>query len=233
MSRGKGKGGSKECFQSVLDPRHVEMMMLDPQPTVFVIDDDASMRRALSYLLQSAGYNVETYSSAEKFLGREHYDGVGCIILDVRMPGLSGMDLQEKLMRADYRMPIIFLTGHGELSMGVQAMKKGAIDFLTKPCDDEQLLGAVHKAIEKDMQARGSYNEKQEIRRRIELLTPRENEILRYVIAGLLNKQIAAKLGIAEPTVKIHRGRIMEKLCAESVADLVRLAGKAGIKPLV
>jgi two-component system, LuxR family, response regulator FixJ len=202
----------------------------DLDPTIFVIDDDASMRTALSYLLQSTGHKVETYSSAEEFLGREHYDGVGCIILDVRMPGLSGMDLQEKLMRFDYRMPIIFLTGHGELSMGVQAMKKGAIDFLTKPCDDEQLLGAVQSAIEKDMQTRGSYKEKQEICRRMELLTPRENEILHYVIAGMLNKQIAAQLGIAEPTVKIHRGRIMEKLCADSVADLVRLAGKAGIE---
>ena len=200
-------------------------------PTIFVIDDDASMRRALACLLESAGYKVETHSSAEEFLRREHYDGVGCIILDVRMPGLSGMDLQEKLIRYDYRMPIIFLTGHGELSMGVQAMKKGAIDFLTKPCDDEQLLGAVQGAIEKDMQARGSYKEKQEIRRRIELLTPRENEILRYVIGGMLNKQIAAKLGIAEPTVKIHRGRIMVKLCAESVADLIHLAGKAGVEP--
>jgi len=207
-------------------PRHSTL-----DPIVFVIDDDASMRRALSYLLQSAGYKVETHSSAEEFLRREHYDGVGCIILDVRMPGLSGMDLQEKLMGSDYTMPIIFLTGHGELSMGVEAMKKGAIDFLTKPCDDEQLLGAVHSAIEKDKQARGSYKEKQEIRGRIELLTPRENEILRYVISGMLNKQIALKLGIAEQTVKIHRGRIMEKLCAESVADLVRLAGKAGIEP--
>jgi FixJ family two-component response regulator len=207
-------------------PRHSTL-----DPIVFVIDDDASMRRALSYLLQSAGYKVETHSSAEEFLRREHYDGVGCIILDVRMPGLSGMDLQEKLMGSNYTMPIIFLTGHGELSMGVEAMKKGAIDFLTKPCDDEQLLGAVHSAIEKDKQARGSYKEKQEVRGRIELLTPRENEILRYVISGMLNKQIALKLGIAEQTVKIHRGRIMEKLCAESVADLVRLTGKAGIEP--
>jgi len=161
-------------------PRHSTL-----DPIVFVIDDDASMRRALSYLLQSAGYKVETHSSAEEFLRREHYDGVGCIILDVRMPGLSGMDLQEKLMGSDYTMPIIFLTGHGELSMGVEAIKKGAVDFLTKPCDDEQLLGAVHSAIEKDKQARGSYKEKQEIRGRIELLTPRENEILRYVISGM------------------------------------------------
>jgi FixJ family two-component response regulator len=206
--------------------------MTEPNPTIFIIDDDASMRRALSYLLQSAGYKVEMYSSGEKFLRREHFDGIGCIILDVRMPGLTGMELQEKLMRSDYMMPIIFLTGHGELSMGVQAMKKGATDFLPKPFDDEQLLGAVYRAIEKDIQARGSYKEKQEIRRRIERLTPRENEILRYVITGMLNKQIAAKLGIAEPTVKIHRGRIMEKLCTESVADLVRLAGKAGITSL-
>lgn len=205
--------------------------MNGPDPTIFIIDDDASIRRALSYLLQAAGYKVEPYSSAETFLRRENYDGVGCIILDVQMPSLSGMDLQEKLMRSDYGMPIIFLTGHGGLSMGVQAMKRGAIDFLTKPCDEEQLLEAVHRAVEKDMQARGSYKEKQEISRRIELLTPREKEILRYVIAGMLNKQIAAKLGIAEPTVKIHRGRIMEKLCADSVADLVRLAGKAGIEP--
>jgi two-component system response regulator FixJ len=206
-------------------------MMIELQPTVFVVDDDASMRRALSYLLGSAGYRVETYSSAENFLTREHYDGVGCIILDVRMPGLSGMELQEKLIRSAYSMPIIFLTGHGEITMGVEAMKKGAIDFLTKPCDDEQLLGAVHSALEKARQARAHFEEAQEIRGRIERLTPRENEILRYVINGMLNKQIAAKLGIAEATVKIHRGRIMEKLCAESVADLVRLAGKADINP--
>jgi len=205
--------------------------MTESNATVFIVDDDASMRRALSLLLQSAGYRVETYASAEDFLRREHYSGVGCIILDVRMPGLSGMELQEKLVRFEHAMPIIFLTGHGELSMGVRAMKKGAAEFLTKPCEDEQLLGAVQGAIRRDIQARENYQEKQEIRRRIDLLTPREKEILRYVITGLLNKQIAAKLGIAEPTVKIHRGRIMEKLKANSVADLVRLAGKAGIEP--
>ena len=205
--------------------------MTKPQPTVFVIDDDASIRKALSYLIKSAGYRTETFSSAEKFLTREHYEGIGCIILDVRMPGLSGMELQEKLIRSAYSMPIIFLTGHGEIAMGVEAMKKGAIDFLTKPCDDEQLLGAVHSALEKAQQARAYFEEAQEIRGRMERLTPRENEILRYVITGMLNKQIAAKFGIAEATVKIHRGRIMEKLRAESVADLVRLAGKADIKP--
>jgi FixJ family two-component response regulator len=205
--------------------------MTEPQPTVFVIDDDASMRRALSYLLEAAGYKVETYSSAETFLTRENYDGVGCIILDVRMPGLSGMELQEKLIRSAYSMPIIFLTGHGEVAMGVQAMKKGAVDFLTKPCDDEQLLAAIRTAIEKDLQARTRFEEAKEIRSRIELLTPREKEILPFIITGMLNKQIAATLGIAEITVKIHRGRIMEKLSTESVADLVRLAEKAGIAP--
>jgi two-component system, LuxR family, response regulator FixJ len=205
--------------------------MTEPQPTVFVIDDDASMRRALSYLLEAAGYKVETYSSAETFLTRENYGGVGCIILDVRMPGLSGMELQEKLIRSAYRMPIIFLTGHGEVTMGVQAMKKGAVDFLTKPCDDEQLLAAIHRAIEIGIQTRGHFEEAKEILSRIGLLTPREKEILRYVIAGMLNKQIALKLGIAEITVKIHRGRIMEKLSAESVADLVRMAAKIGMEP--
>lgn len=205
--------------------------MTEPQPAVFVIDDDVSVRRGLSYLLVAAGCKVETYSSAEAFLTREKYNGVGCIILDVRMPGLSGMELQEKLIRSVYSMPIIFLTGHGDIPMGVQAMRKGAVDFLTKPCDDEQLLGAIQRAIEKAREARARFEEVEEIRRRIELLTPRENEVLRYVITGMLNKQIAANLAIAEATVKIHRGRIMEKLCAESIADLVRLAQKAGIEP--
>jgi FixJ family two-component response regulator len=207
-------------------------MIAELEPTVFVVDDDAPLRRALSYLLESAGYRVETYSSAEKFLAREHFDGVGCIILDVQMSGLSGMDLQEKLFRSDYVLPIIFLTGHGELDMGVQAMKKGAVDFLTKPCDDEQLLGAVHSALENARQARTGFEEVRKIRRRFGTLTPREIIILRYVITGKLNKQIAAELAIAEPTVKIHRHRVMEKLQVESVADLVRLAEKIGVEPI-
>jgi FixJ family two-component response regulator len=206
-------------------------MKSETQPTVFVVDDDDSMRRALSYLLLSAGFKVETYASAEEFMTREQYDDVGCIILDVSMPGLSGLDLQENLIRSAYSIPIIFLTGHGEITMGVQAMKKGAVDFLTKPCDDEQLLGAVLSAIERAREAQSRLEEANENCIRIELLTPRENEILRYVITGMLNKQIAGKLGIAEVTVKIHRGRIMKKLGARSVADLIRLAEKAGIKP--
>ena len=200
---------------------------------MFVVDDDASIRRALFYLLESAGYRAEVYASAEEFLARERFDGVGCIILDVRMPGLSGMELQEKLLRSDYSgMPVVFLTGHGELGIGIRAMKKGAVDFLTKPCDDEQLLTVVSDALAKARQARAEFDEAQTIRGRIRQLTPREEEILRHVIAGRLNKQIAADLVIAEDTVKKHRGRLMEKLCVGSVADLVRLAEKAGIKPI-
>jgi FixJ family two-component response regulator len=141
------------------------------------------------------------------------------------------MDLQEKLNKADYPMPIVFITGHGDIPMTVEAMKKGAVDFLTKPFDDEELLQALRAAIEKDRKARAEHTEVHEIRRLIELLTPRENEILRYVVTGMLNKQIALELGIAEKTVKVHRGRVMEKLGVDSVAELVRLAEKAGIKP--
>jgi len=201
------------------------------KPTVFVIDDDASIRKSLSRLLRSAGYTSETFSSSEEFLRREHFDGVGCILLDVKMPGLSGMDLQEELNKADYHMPIVFVTGHGDIPMTVEAMKKGAVDFLTKPFDDEELLQALRAAIEKDRNARAEHTEVHEMHRLIELLTPRENEILRYVVTGMLNKQIAVELGIAEKTVKVHRGRVMEKLGVDSVAELVRLAEKAGINP--
>jgi FixJ family two-component response regulator len=181
--------------------------------------------------LRSAGYTAETFSSAEAFLRREHFDGAGCILLDVKMPGLSGMDLQEELNKADYHMPIVFITGHGDVPTSVEAMKKGAVDFLTKPFDDEELLQALRAAIEKDRDGRAEYTAVHEVRRLIELLTPREHEILRYVVTGMLNKQIALELGIAEKTVKVHRGRVMEKLGVDSVAELVRLAEKAGIKP--
>jgi FixJ family two-component response regulator len=201
------------------------------KPTVFIIDDDASVRKSLSRLLRSASYTTETFASAEEFLAREHFNGIGCLLLDVQMPGLSGMDLQEELNKADYHMPIIFITGHGDIPMSVEAMKKGAVDFLTKPFDDKELLQAVEKAIEKDTFTRAEYEETLDIRKRVELLTSRELEILRYVITGMLNKQIALKLDIAEKTVKVHRGRIMEKLRVDSVADLVRLAEKAGIEP--
>ena len=205
--------------------------MLKPDLTVFVIDDDASVRKSLSRVLRAAGYSSETFSSAEEFLGREHFNGIGCLLLDVQMPGLNGMELQKELNKADYHMPIIFVTGHGDIPTGVEAIKEGAVDFLTKPVDYKQLLQAIERAIEKDRQRRAEYNEALDSRRRIELLTSRENEILRYIITGMLNKQIAYELKIAETTVKIHRSRIMEKLCADSVAELVRLADKAGIKP--
>jgi FixJ family two-component response regulator len=206
--------------------------MVDEKPVIFVIDDDPSVCTALARLLTFEGYSVETYSTAEAFLERQHFDGVACIVLDVRMPGLSGMDLQENLIGSDYNnIPIIFLTGHGELDTGIKAMKKGAVDFLTKPWDNDQLLGTVHRAVEKVRKARAGLEEIQEIRQRIALLTPREREILRYVITGMLNKQIGRELEIAESTIKKHRGHIMEKLAAQSVADLIYLADKAGIKP--
>jgi FixJ family two-component response regulator len=211
-----------------LDTRHSTLDAI-----VFVIDDDASVRKGLSRLLRSVGYTTETFASAEEFLGRDHFNGIGCLLLDVQMPGLSGIDLQKELNRADYPMPIIFITGHGDIPMSVEAMKKGAVDFLTKPFDDKELLQAVEKAIEKDTCTRAEYDETLDIRKRIELLTSRELEVLRYVITGMLNKQIALKLGIAEKTVKVHRGRIMEKLHVDSVADLVRLAEKAAVTPLV
>jgi FixJ family two-component response regulator len=200
-------------------------------PTVFVIDDDASVRKSLSRLLRSLGFEVETFASAELFLERDPYDGVGCIILDIRMPGLDGIGLQDQLSKADYSMPIIFITGHGDIPMSVRAMKKGAVDFLPKPFDDGELLQAVRRAIEKDIQAKAEREEVNRIQNQMQQLTPREIEILRYVISGRLNKQIGFKLGIAEKTVKIHRGHIIEKLHVSSVADLIRLAEKAGIKP--
>jgi len=206
--------------------------MAEESSVVFVIDDDPSIRRSLSRLLRSVGYAAEAFSSAEEFLGRGTFNGTGCIILDVQMPGLSGMDLRVELNKAQYSMPIVFITGHGDIPMSVEAMKKGAVHFLTKPFDDDDLLRAVGEAIERDRKAKAEQSAVQDIRRRLSLLTPREYEILRYVITGMLNKQIAFTLNIAEKTVKIHRGRIMEKLCVGSVAELVRLAEKARIDPL-
>lgn len=199
--------------------------------TVFVIDDDGSVRKGLSRLLRSLGFDVETFPSAEAFLKREPFEGVGCIILDIRMPGLDGMALQDQLSKAGSSLPIIFVSGHGDIATSVRAMKRGAIDFLPKPFDDEELIEAVKSAVAKDVQVISERTEIDHALQHVQRLTPREHEILRYIIAGMLNKQIGFKLGIAEKTVKIHRGRIMEKLQVASVADLVRLAEKAGIKP--
>jgi FixJ family two-component response regulator len=197
------------------------------EPTVFIVDDDASVRRSMERLVRSMGFRPETFASAEEFLARERYIGVGCIILDIQMPGLSGVDLQDRLNNADYSMPIIFVTGHGDIPLGVTAMKKGAVDFLPKPVDDQDLLQAVTMAIERDRIARFEWTETREARELLKLLTPREHEVLEYVVSGMMNKQIAFKLNIAEKTVKEHRGHMMKKLHAQSVADLVRLAEKA------
>lgn len=207
--------------------------MSNQNPTVFVVDDDLSLRKALSRLLKSEGYDVETFSSAQEFLHADpRCKGPACLLLDVKMPGLNGLDLQQELHKREYAIPIVFITGHGDIPMGVKAMKKGAIEFLTKPFDDEVLLGAVEEALKKDMANRSAMNERQSILQRVKLLTPREYEILTYVITGMLNKQIAYDLDISEKTVKVHRGRVMEKLGIDSVAELVRLTEKAGIEPV-
>jgi FixJ family two-component response regulator len=203
----------------------------DLHPRVFVIDDDASVRKSLTRLLHSYGFEVESFASAEYFLQREPFEEIGCIILDIRMPGMSGMVLQEKLSHINNVLPIIFITGHGDIPTSVQAMKKGAIDFLTKPFDDKGLLQAIQSAIEKNIKAKADQEEVHRAVKLIHQLTTREREILSYIIAGLLNKQIGFKLGIAEKTIKVHRSHIMEKLQVSSVADLVRLSEKAGIKP--
>jgi FixJ family two-component response regulator len=199
--------------------------------TIFIIDDDVSVLKSLTRLLRSFEFYVEAYESSEKFLERENYSGTGCIILDVRMPGLSGMELQDELIKVGCNLPIVFITGHGDVPMSVKAMKKGAVDFLTKPFDDEDLLNALNKAIENDRKAKAEIAEKNVILKRIEMLTPREYELLPYIISGMLNKQIAFNLGIAVQTVKIHRGKIMEKLGVRSLAELITQAAKAGIKP--
>lgn len=204
--------------------------MMEQQPTVFLVDDDVSVRKSLSRLFRLAGVRVEAFASASDFLAREHFDGNGCLVLDIRMPGLSGTDLFMKLRRKDYSMPVVFLTGHGDIDAGVRAMKNGAFDFLTKPVDNEKLLAAVRAALAKDATEREKYVDVIHIQKRLKALTDREYEVLTYVITGMLNKQVAAALEISEVTVKKHRGRVTEKLGVYSVAELVLLAQKAGIR---
>ena len=201
------------------------------EPTVFIIDDDPSARRGLSRLVRATGMNVESFASAKEFLESEIYDGPGCIILDVRMPEMTGPELQTELGKAEYSMPIIFLSAHADVETTAEAMKKGAVDFLTKPVDRDDLLGAIHTSLAKDAENRAQAEDLSTIQEQIDTLTPREHEVMTYVIAGMLNKQIAVRLGISEETVKIHRGRVMQKLEIESVVELVRLCEKAGIEP--
>jgi len=203
--------------------------MADKDVVVYVIDDDASVRRSLSLLLRSAEYRVETFLSAEEFLIKALPDSIGCIILDVKMRGMSGLDLQEHLGRNERLLPIIFITGHGDIPMGVKAVKQGAIDFLTKPFNDIQLLSLIDSAIQKCRQEKAVLDKVHDFRRRLKTLTPREYDVFLQVVSGALNKQIAGRLNIKEHTVKVHRGRVMQKLGVASLADLVRLAEKAKV----
>ncbi|PYK67456.1 MAG: DNA-binding response regulator [Verrucomicrobia bacterium] len=198
---------------------------------VCVVDDDQSVRRGLGRLLKSAGYAAETFSSAEDYLAREIFEGSICLVLDVRMPGLKGPVLQEALEKRGACEQIVFLTGHGDVPTAARAMKRGAVDFLTKPFDDEELILAVKRALERAEEQLRSRTERREARRRIEKLTPREFEVLHFVVKGLLNKQIAAEMHTAEKTIKVHRGRVMQKLGVTSVADLVRISQRAGVSP--
>lgn len=201
------------------------------EPIVFVIDDDASMRRALTNLFQSVGLKVEVFGSAPEMLHGRLPDVASCLVLDIRLPGLSGLDFQTELAKANVHIPIIFMTGHGDIPMTVRAMKGGAVDFLTKPFREQEMLDAVVAAIERDRKRRESDKVAVDLRTLYETLTPREREVLPLVTSGLMNKQVAAQLGLAEITVKLHRGHIMRKMEARSLADLVRMAEILGNKP--
>ncbi|MGW8185789.1 MAG: response regulator transcription factor, partial [Desulfobacterales bacterium] len=201
-------------------------------PTVFVVDDDAAVRKSLVRLLTSADYRVESFGSADEFLVRWQEDPVpGCVLLDIMMPGLDGLQLQQVLQTSTHTLPVIFITGHGDVPSSVKAMKAGAIDFFTKPFNDEDLLRAIHEAIQRDHQARSLFEARAAAARRFEKLTSREREVMALVVSGLLNKQIAFELGASVKTIKIHRGRVMAKMKVQSVADLVRAAEMIGIRP--
>ncbi len=200
-------------------------------PKVFIVDDDSSARRGMTRLIRAAGMEAESFSSAVDLLASRLCEGPGCIVLDVRMPQMTGPELQEELRQAGCGMPIIFVSGHGDVSITAQAMKKGAVDFLTKPVDRDDLLAAIRASLARDAESRTKRAEVGSIQSRLETLTPREHDVLTHVIAGTLNKQIAAELGISEDTVKSHRGRVMQKLEVVSVAELVRLCEKAGVAP--
>jgi FixJ family two-component response regulator len=200
--------------------------MKEPDPIVFVIDDDRMIREGLQSLINSVGLRVAAFASAQDFLAAQRPDAPACLVLDVRMPGLSGLDLQQKLTQGAIMVPIIFLTGHGDIPMSVRAMKEGAHEFLTKPVRGQDLLDAIQKAIASDRELRRERQEWNQIRARFDALTPREKEVLDLVVAGLLNKQIADRLGMSELTVKTHRAHLMEKTQAESLAHLVRMSEK-------
>lgn len=201
----------------------------EPETVVAIVDDDPSVREGLQSLIRSAGWRTETFASAQDFLASPRVEAPSCLILDLQLPGLSGLDLQKRMAESELEIPIVFLTGHGNIPASVQAMKAGAVEFLTKPVDAQELLQAIEEAVERDRRNRQQQAEMRDLRERYESLTAREQEVMLQVVSGLLNKQIAAELNIAEYTVKIHRGHAMRKMEAQSLADLVRMAESLGI----
>lgn len=202
----------------------------DAQRIVYVIDDDSSMRESLRSLFRSVGLRVETFGAAPEFLGKKLPDAAMCLVVDVRLPGLSGLDFQAELTKANIDVPVIFITGHGDIAMTVKAMKAGAVEFLAKPFRDQDLLDAVKLALEKDEARRKSRKTSAAIRSQFESLTPREQEVMSLVTTGLMNKQVAAEMGVSEITVKVHRGNVMRKMKANSLSDLVMIADMLGIR---
>jgi len=205
--------------------------MSKPESTVFVIDDDASIRESLKSLIRSVGLHAELFGSVQEFLEHKPADVPSCLVLDVRLPGISGLNFQNQLAQSNIPIPLIFITGHGDIPMSVRAMKAGAVEFLTKPFRDQDLLDAIEVALQKDRLRRQQEAEKSDLKLKYESLTPREREVFPLVISGRLNKQIAAELETSETTVKVHRSQLMKKMGADSLADLVRMAEKLGIRP--
>ena len=203
--------------------------MTEPTSIVFVVDDDPSVRRAIKRLVESVGLHVELFGSATEFINSSHPDVASCLVLDIRLPGISGLDFQRELVQAKNGIPVIFITAHGDIPMTVRAMKAGAVEFLTKPFRDQDLLDAIQVGLERDRVRRQRQAETAMLRERLESLTPREREILPLVVSGLLNKQVAAEIGATEATVKVHRSQLMRKMGASSLADLVRMSEKMGI----